>query len=344
LSSRAGERHSKRYAAETQPTGRTSSARKIKQPKAQPRYIRKNMTARLRQLHPVLKWMTANLDRKLSLQALAERAGLSAFHLHRVFSAVAGETPKQFTLRLRLGRAAVLLLTGRESVLNIALACGFESHEVFCRMFRRRYGMTPSAYRARGFAMPVTEEQARFHAGLVAEVGPCIGLYHIKEQATVQRDAMEYSITKKQLEPQPVLAVRRRVARPELATALGEVYGRVYAHVQQNGIAMAGAPYARYLEMGTGLWTIEAGLPVIAPSGGEGDIAAGTLPGGLVAMTVHAGSYDQLHEAHAAIQKWMDKEGLRSAGAPWESYVTDPGTYPDPKDWKTEVFWPVAAG
>jgi len=30
-----------------------------------------------------------------------------------------------------------------------------------------------------------------------------------------------------------------------------------------------------------------------------------------------------------------------AAGAPWESYVTDPADYPDPADWKTEIFWPV---
>ena len=40
-------------------------------------------------------------------------------------------------------------------------------------------------------------------------------------------------------------------------------------------------------------------------------------------------------------ETWMEGQGLVAAGAPWESYVTDPTTVPDPKDWKTEVFWPV---
>ncbi len=163
------------------------------------------------------------------------------------------------------------------------------------------------------------------------------------QRLAAERDEMDYSIIKKKVEPQPVLAIRRQVKPSEIATTLGEVYGRVFAHVQQKGIAMGGAPYARYLEMRPGLWTIEAGLPVAAPAHGEGDIEAGTLPGGLVAMTTHAGAYDRLSEAHAAIQKWIESERLTSAGAPWESYITDPGNYPDPKDWKTEVFWPVAS-
>jgi len=84
---------------------------------------------------PILGFAAAHLDEDLSLGALAEQAGLSTFHLHRVFRTAAGETPKQYTLRLRLGRAAVMLVTGGESVLDIALACGFQSHEAFCRTF-----------------------------------------------------------------------------------------------------------------------------------------------------------------------------------------------------------------
>ena len=60
-----------------------------------------------------------------------------------------------------------------------------------------------------------------------------------------------------------------------------------------------------------------------------------------MAATLHVGAYDKLPEAHGAIQQWVEEQGLKTAGAPWESYVTDPGEEPDPKDWKTEVFWPV---
>ena len=74
---------------------------------------------------------------------------------------------------------------------------------------------------------------------------------------------------------------------------------------------------------------------------GQGEIVADTLPGGPVATTTHMGPYDTLTEAYAAIEQWIAAEGLVAAGAPWEAYVTDPGDYPDPKDWKTEVFWPV---
>jgi AraC family transcriptional regulator len=300
------------------------------------------MARPLKQVQPVLAFAAAHLDEDLSLEALAARAGLSAFHLHRIFSSAVGETPKKLTLRLRLGRAAVLLLTGDDSVLDVALSCGFQSHEVFCRTFRRRFGMTPSAYRERGFVHRVDRARARDHAALVNRVGPCVGLYRISGAGKSQRNNMSYNITNQNIAPQPVLAVKRRVKPSEIAQALAEAFPRVYQYAQQNGIALAGPPYARYLEWGPGLCTIQAGFPVTSEASGAGEIVGDALPGGFVAATTHAGPYDKLPDAHAAVQQWIEAEGLAAAGAPWESYVTDPADYPDPQDWKTEIFWPLA--
>jgi AraC family transcriptional regulator len=152
---------------------------------------------------------------------------------------------------------------------------------------------------------------------------------------------MEYSITTKQIAPQPVLIVRRRVKPSEIAKTLAESLGGVFQHAQRTGAALAGQPFTRYVDWGPGLITMEAGMPVAALMSGEGEVAADTLPGGLVATTIHTGPYDKLTEAHAAIQVWIEAQGLVATGAPWETYVTDPADYPDPKDWKTEVFWPV---
>jgi AraC family transcriptional regulator len=99
----------------------------------------------------------------------------------------------------------------------------------------------------------------------------------------------------------------------------------------------------RYIEVGPGMMTIEPGMPVAGTAGaGNGEIVAETLPGGPVATTIHSGPYEKLPEAYAAIEQWMHAEGMKGTGVPWESYLTDPGDYPDPKDWKTEVFWPLA--
>ena len=292
-----------------------------------------------KKLQPVLAFAAKHLDEDLSLKALAGQAGLSSFHLQRVFASTAGETPKQVTSRLRLERAAALLVSTRDSIIDVALACGFQSHEVFSRSFRRRFKMTPTAYRDRG----LTGGRVTDHAALVTQVGPCVGLFHIATNSKPEERAMTYSIAKKQIQPQPVLVVRRRVKPDEMGKVLGEIFGQTSLYAQRSGVAMVGPPFSRYLEWGPGLWTIEAGMPIATADPGDGDVKSEMLPGGFAAVTTHSGPYDQLSLAHAAVQQWIEAEGLVAQGAPWESYVTDPADYPDLKDWKTEIFWPLAS-
>ena len=313
------------------------------------------MAARFVEMQRVLAYLEAHLEGDVSLTALANRAGLSRFHLHRLFAKAVGETTAQFALRLRLGRAALLLLTSGDSVLDVALSCGFQSHEVFCRAFRRRFHMTPRDYRKRGFAQRLKTSQVKDHVRLARKIAPCLGLYYMKEEPESEENHMTHSVTKKDLEPQPVLVVRRRVKRSEIASTIAASLPLVFAHAERQGIALAGLPFTRYIEIGAGLITMEPGMRIAAsggnlksaepaPAGGSGEdaVVTATLPGGPVATTTHIGPYEGLPDAYASIQQWMESQGLSAAGAPWESYVTDPAEHPDPKDWKTEVFWPLS--
>jgi effector-binding domain-containing protein len=150
------------------------------------------------------------------------------------------------------------------------------------------------------------------------------------------------SIERRDLTVQPVLFTRLRAARHELAKAIGEGVGKVYMHAQRVGVALAGHPFTRYQSPGPGLLTIDVGFQLTAPAAGDGDVEAGELTGGPAVVAVHGGSYETLSESYAAAERWMEANGLQPAGAPWEWYVTDPAEHPDPKDWRTELYWPVA--
>jgi AraC family transcriptional regulator len=294
----------------------------------------------LGELLAILAYVQSNLAEDLSLGALAARAGLSPFHFHRAFRRAAGETAKSYALRLRLERAAIALTARRGSVLAVALASGFQSNEAFTRAFRGRFGVTPSEYRARGLAGAGAAAGRARHAALTRNVGPCVRLYRA-ETKKPRRYEMAYSIATKELAAQPILFIRRRVKPAEISAALGEMLPKVYVYAQRSGFAFGGPPFSRYDRWGPGLITLEAGLPLAAPAPGEGAITAGSLYAGRVAAAIHAGPYDTLGEAHAEIERWIEAQGLSTNGAPWESYLTDPAEHPDPKDWKTEVFWPV---
>lgn len=102
----------------------------------------------MERLLPVLLRIQLALDEDLTLDRLADLAGLSPAYFHRKFRQLTGETPKQYCLRLRLEAAALRLLLGGRSILDTALDCGFRHHETFSRAFRRRFGVSPRAYRA----------------------------------------------------------------------------------------------------------------------------------------------------------------------------------------------------
>ena len=137
------------------------------------------------------------------------------------------------------------------------------------------------------------------------------------------------AITKKEITPQPVLVVQRRVKPSEVAQILAQVLGRVFAYAQRRGIPLAGQPLTRYLEWGPGVWTIEPGMgigasplePITDP-----EIKAGTLPGGLVATTTREGTYETLLQTHGVVQQWLEAQGLTRTGAPGKSTPPIPPT------------------
>jgi AraC family transcriptional regulator len=103
-----------------------------------------------RRIRRVTDYIRANLDGDLAISELAAQAGLSSFHFARVFRRETGETPHQYVSRLRLEEAARLLRATDQTVLQIAIAVGFENASHFSVQFKRDYGATPLAYRLRG--------------------------------------------------------------------------------------------------------------------------------------------------------------------------------------------------
>lgn len=86
---------------------------------------------------------------ELSLRALASAANLSPYHFLRTFTQLAGATPHQFALRVRLREAALRLATETTRVTDIAYDCGFGDLSNFNRTFRAEFGLAPRAYRQR---------------------------------------------------------------------------------------------------------------------------------------------------------------------------------------------------
>jgi AraC family transcriptional regulator len=95
-----------------------------------------------------LVYIQQHLDDDADINAAASEAAFSPFHFHRIFRGLVGETLRKQVRRLRLERAARhLKQRPGESIVQLALEAGFETHESFTRAFHNMFNVSPSAYR-----------------------------------------------------------------------------------------------------------------------------------------------------------------------------------------------------
>lgn len=100
-----------------------------------------------RQLRQVLDYIDAHFEQQIKLENLAQLLGMSQFHFSRLFKQSLGSSPYQYLIQQRVERAKQLLKQTDQPIVEIALACGFNSHSHLSKTFRQIIGVTPKAYR-----------------------------------------------------------------------------------------------------------------------------------------------------------------------------------------------------
>ncbi|MED3054359.1 AraC family transcriptional regulator [Bacillus thuringiensis] len=102
----------------------------------------------LRRIHKVQDYIESNIDSSLSIEKLADIAGFSKFHFHRIFKGIVDEPLSRYVNRLKLERATNLLTYRLDmTITDIAYHFGFTDSAVFSRTFKNYYGVSPSQYR-----------------------------------------------------------------------------------------------------------------------------------------------------------------------------------------------------
>jgi AraC family transcriptional regulator len=82
-----------------------------------------------------------------TLEAIAERAGVTPSYLTRAFALATGQSLMRYARARRLSEAARILALGVPDILGLALDVGYGSHEAFTRAFREHFGVTPETVR-----------------------------------------------------------------------------------------------------------------------------------------------------------------------------------------------------
>jgi transcriptional regulator GlxA family with amidase domain len=96
---------------------------------------------------PLLTWARENLDAKLTVEDLAERAGMSSRHFTRAFIAETGSTPSKAIERLRIEVARARVQSSSEAIERVAEVTGFRDPERMRRAFIRAFGQPPQSLR-----------------------------------------------------------------------------------------------------------------------------------------------------------------------------------------------------
>jgi AraC family transcriptional regulator of arabinose operon len=98
-------------------------------------------------VHRVIRLLTADLKREISLDDLARSVNLSASRLHHLFKGETGTSPLQYLKSQRLLKARELLETTFLNLKEVMRETGFTDRSHFARDFKQDFGLPPLQYR-----------------------------------------------------------------------------------------------------------------------------------------------------------------------------------------------------
>lgn len=95
----------------------------------------------------ILSYISIQYTQNITLSLLAEKNHISEAHLSRLFKKEVGQNLSEYLCTLRTQKAAELLKSVNLSISEISNYVGYSDNNYFVKVFKKRYGMTPSAYR-----------------------------------------------------------------------------------------------------------------------------------------------------------------------------------------------------
>lgn len=131
-------------------------------PQPQPLFTKSTHDIRVRK---AMLLMERHLADPLSAEFIAQHVNVSVRHLERLFQTELGKSPLAFAAELRLSNAMHLLVSTKNSIIDIALQCGFLSNSHFSRCFRNQFGKTASQVREEASRKAAVAAPAMWQAG-----------------------------------------------------------------------------------------------------------------------------------------------------------------------------------
>ncbi len=149
----------------------------------------------IERVNKVIDYIEENLEEKIDLDELAEVSSFTKFHFHRIFYSFTNEPLYSFINRLRVERAAALLLNHKSSITDIAFSCGFNDSATFSRAFKKHFKISASEWKKK--------KNSKIHQDI-----PIRPLYNLKRNTTKECTIEPVSIEEKILQEMTIAYVR----------------------------------------------------------------------------------------------------------------------------------------
>jgi AraC family transcriptional regulator len=271
---------------------------------------------RTERLEAVLHYIEHNLGETLDVPHLACLASISPFHFHRVFSSYVGQPVLSYVRRLRLERAAWLILFRRASVTEAALAAGYGTTAAFTRAFTRHFGLSPLRMTRQ---LLLRRQQNGVHAPLPR--GPQI----------------------RELAPLDVIGIQR-------VGPYNQSPWEAWSDLRQY-LTASGQGNRPHMRIGIPLDWPEITKPearryeacVAASLAPRGRIFRKQVPGGLHAVFEHRGPYEELQGVQESLYwHWLPRSSFRPRMLPaLHIYLDQNPREVDPRTLRTEICMPI---
>lgn len=277
-------------------------------------------------LNKALVYLQDNIDKAITLEALAAVAHFSPFHFHRIFAAHVNETLYEHIRRLRLEKAAQKLYYSHGPVTDIALSVGYETPAAFTKAFKKHFNRNPTDYRK------IKRQNLPSRLNLIKNRPRRRGVSPVKPEI-------------RELPEQKVLFVRKTGAYDKAAAAAwSSLMKFAYSH--------------RLMSKDTKGIGISHDSPDITPeekirydacitfNGNvkpEGEVGIQTIAGGRYAVFLHKGPYRKLNRTYDFIMgDWYPKSGEKFRDLPcFEVYLNRDPRRTKPENLRTEIYAPI---
>ena len=299
-------------------------------------------------INRVMDHIGQNLDKPIDLGSMAEIASFSPYHFHRIFTYIVGETPSDFVSRIRLEKAAQLLLDNPNALVgDIAFQCGFINASSFSRAFKTYFGLTTKEFRERDKAIYL-KDGIRY--GKNCKAVSMIGKHpqRVNDQfcrvELKQLIIMDTKIEVKQMPELNLIYCRHTGA----FNRIGAAYEKLFRWAGPRGLVTPETKTVTVYRDDPAITTVEkvrqdASIIVKGDVKVEGEIGRSTLPAGKYAVGRFEIKETEFEEAWNTMCSWLTESGYQPADSPtYEYYHNDYSDHPDFK-FIVDICIPVKA-